>query len=357
MKVVAVIMAGGSGERFWPLSKKSNPKQFLAILDNRTMLQKTVERLNGFLVPEEIHIITLSDYKTKVIKQLPGIPEENILEEPYSKDTAAAIGLAAASIYRKYPDAVMVILPADHYISDTKQFLLTLQTAVATASKGDYIVTLGITPVRPETGYGYILKGSLHEVIGLPVFKASSFTEKPSLERALYFVNRGDYYWNSGIFICRVNLIRHLIDIHLPELAKGLKIIEKVSSKEESMILKNIYSELPSISIDYGILEKTNNILVIEGDFGWDDVGSWTALERICHLRKNNSNIIKARGVFLDTQNTTIISLHGIVATLGISDLIIVDDGQNLLICDKKHVPGIKKLIESLKKGGFDNSL
>lgn len=357
MKVLAVLMAGGSGERFWPLSKKNNPKQFLSIIGTSSMLQQTVKRLEGFVTPEDTYIVTLKEYKTKVIAQLPGIPEDNILEEPYGRDTAAAVGLATINVSRKDPGAVMVMLPTDHFISNAKQFLITLKATVAAASKGNHIVTVGIPPERPETGYGYIQKGNLHEVIELPVFKAIKFIEKPSLERALSFVNNGNYFWNSGIFVWRVDLIRHLIDVHLPELGKGLKIIENVSNKEKSSVISNIYSSLPNHSIDYGILEKVKDILVIEGAFGWDDVGSWTALERLHPLIKENGNVIKARGVFLDTQNTTIVSQHRVVATMGVMNLIIVDDGHHLLICDKNHVQKIKKLTDSLKRDGFEDSL
>lgn len=227
MKIAAVVMAGGCRERFWPLSKKSLPKQFLSILGHSSMLKQTVDRLEGLVCPEDIYIVTLNEYKAIVLDQIPWICEDNILVEPCGRDTAAAVGLAAVEIARRFPGAVMVMLPSDHFISDTENFIVTLKATAEAASKGDQAVTLGIPPLSPETGYGYILKGDFYrEFNGLKAHKAVKFTEKPAHEKAVEYVNSGNYFWNSGIFIWRVDLIRRLISIHLPELEEGLKAIQ-----------------------------------------------------------------------------------------------------------------------------------
>ncbi|MFZ5652177.1 MAG: mannose-1-phosphate guanylyltransferase [Bacillota bacterium] len=358
MKITAVVMAGGSGERFWPLSKKNRPKQFLPILGDQSMIHQTVERLKDLMRPEDIHIVTLQEYKPLVMEQLPQIDEDKILVEPCGKDTSAAVGLAAVKISRSDPSTVMVMLPSDHYIADTGRFLSTLKAAAEAASGGVYAVTLGIPPMRPETGYGYILKGEPYsEINGLKVHRAAGFAEKPSYDKAVEYVKSGDYFWNSGIFVWRVDLLLRLISIHLPKMYAGLKAIETAPEDAREGVTKLVYATFPKISVDYGILERARDILVIRGDFGWDDVGSWTSLERIDRSKKEDGSIVRARGAFLDTSDNIIISPHRVVAAMGVSGLIVVDDGQNLLICSKDSAQEIKKLIFSLQKAGLEESV
>ncbi len=348
----AVVLAGGRGERFWPYSREACPKQFLKLMGSRTMLQQTVDRLEGLVEPESVYVITGAAYVDLVREQLPGIPEENIIGEPCGRDTAAAVGLGARYVARRNPEGVMLVLPADHYIQDVARFRLVLAGAAAAVARGDYLATLGIVPNRPETGYGYIRRGELHDNYNdIPAHVAEEFTEKPDLERAMEFLDRGNYFWNSGMFIWRVDVINRLIEELLPELHAGLHKIElALQNGEAQQVVEEVYPGLPKISVDYGIMEQAGNVLVMPGDFGWDDVGSWTALER--HRdRDENNNMVDARGVFLDTRDC-LISSSRTVATLGVDNLIIVDNGESLLVCSKDRAQEIKQVVQALKKVG-----
>ncbi|OAT80347.1 mannose-1-phosphate guanylyltransferase [Desulfotomaculum copahuensis] len=363
----AAIMAGGTGQRFWPLSRRDRPKQFLSLVGERTMLQLTVDRLAGLMPPENILVITGDAYLETVYEQLPEIPRENVVAEPCGRDTAAAVGLAAVHVRHRDPEGIMVVLPADHYIADVQRFQAVLRSAAAHAAGGEWLVTLGITPTRPDTGYGYIRRGEpLAECGGVPACRVERFTEKPAPEAARRFLASGRYLWNSGMFIWRADLISRLIDEHLPELAAGLAEIGRaladmpggVTAGYISYIKKlvRIYPRLPKVSVDYGIMEKADNVLVLPGDFGWDDVGSWPALER-CRETEDNGNVIEARGVFLETSNSIIHVPGRLVATLGIADLVVVDDGECLLVCSKERAGELKRLTTALKEAGLEHAL
>ena len=275
----AVIMAGGRGERFWPKSRQKYPKQFLPLISSKTMLQITVDRVKSFVAPDKIFIITADNYQEIVYQQIPELPRENIILEPCGRDTAAAIGLAAVIIQQRDPLGVMVVLPADHYISDQDRFIEVLQGAEAAAAQ-NHAVTIGIPASRPETGFGYLSQGEFYqEHNGIPLYQVEKFTEKPDLAKAMEFLERGNYFWNSGIFIWRVDLLRRLISEHMPVLAAVLEKIEKaIGTPSFPQTLNSVYEGLPKISIDYGVMEKATGVLMAVGDFGWDDVGSWTAL-------------------------------------------------------------------------------
>ncbi len=354
----AVIMAGGRGERFWPKSRQHLPKQFLSLLGDRTMLQKTVDRLKRLVEPEQIYIVTGKVYYDLVLDQVPEVLKENIILEPVGRDTAAAIGLSAVAISRRDPDGVMIVLPADHYIADEEHFCEVLKSAVAVAAPGSALVTIGITPNRPETGFGYIARGRLDDVIeGNPVYMVDRFTEKPDYGRALEYLARGDYYWNSGIFVWRADLILQEIERRLPGLHAGLLQIAGAFGTEgyDSTLLK-IFTDLPKISIDYGVLEKAGNVLVLPGNFGWDDVGSWTALESYKE-KDERGNCLEGRGVLVDTSNTLVLTSDKVVATLGVEDLIVVEGRESILICHKKNVQEIKKVISALHEQGYKEVL
>lgn len=287
MKITAVVMAGGSGKRFWPLSRKNRPKQFLPIPGPRTMLQQAVRRLEEFIPQADIHIITLDRLAPLVAEQLPGIPRDNILAEPLQKNTAAAVGMASTVISHKNPGAVMIVLPSDHYIADERSFARTLKAAAVIAAAGSQIVTIGIPPSAPETGYGYIhIGGLLKEVDGLPVWEALEFIEKPPSEKAAEFCASGDYFWNSGIFIWRVDLIRQLIATHMPGLEKGLREIESAPGSTRQQVVEEVYRSLPGISIDCGVLEKCRDILVIPGQFGGTTSGHGRPWRELSHIKK-----------------------------------------------------------------------
>jgi len=350
----AVVMAGGRGQRFWPKSRNKLPKQFLSLVGEKTMLQRTVDRLKGLVTPDRIYIITTATYTQLVAQQVPEIPSENIITEPCGRDTAAAVGLAAITVASRDTAGVMIVLPADHYIADEEHFCTVLKGAVAAAEKGEYLVTLGITPNRPETGFGYIARGRLFGTFaGIPAYVAAGFTEKPDHARARQYLASGNYFWNSGIFIWRADLIERMFREHMPDLYTGLQEIKAaIGSEQYQKVLNSVYSSLPQISIDYGVMEKAKNVLVLPGNFGWDDVGSWTALEAY-KAKDRQGNILEGKGVLVDTQNTLVLSSEKVVATLGVKDLIVVVGGDSVLVCHKGKAQEIKKVIHALQEKGY----
>ena len=348
MKKTALIMAGGRGERFWPKSRKSLPKQFLSLTDDgKTMIQLTVERILPLVKMEDIYISTNRDYKELVRQQLPEIPEENILCEPVGRNTAPCIGLGAVHMRKKYEDAVMYVLPSDHLIKYTSIFLSTLTDAGEVAEQGENLVTLGITPDCPETGYGYI-KFLPNQMLGR-AFEVDRFVEKPDLETAKEYVASEQYLWNSGMFIWKVSTILKNLETYLPETYEGLnRIADAIGTEEEELVLEKEFSAFQSESIDYGIMEKAKNIYILSGSFGWDDVGSWLAVGRI---KKSNEfgNVINGNAVTVDTKNCIIQGGKKLIATVGIEDIIVVDTEDALLICEKDSAGNIKKVLENLK--------
>lgn len=354
----AVIMAGGRGERFWPRSRTALPKQFLNLIGRKTMLQLTVERVEDLVGIQNTYIVAGEDFKEVILEQLPNLPEENIIIEPFGRDTAAAIGLAALVLERKNPKDVMVVLPADHYISDVERFREVLKGAVAAAGRGEEIITLGITPHRPETGYGYICRGEVLDIFnGTPACRVASFLEKPDYHRALEFISSGNYLWNSGMFIWRIDLIIQLINKHTPRLAEGLqKIGQALGGGRYAEVLAEVYAGLPKISVDYGILEKADRMLVMPGDFGWDDIGSWTALERYSG-KDENGNSLEGDGVLIDTRDTYVYSPGKTVALIGVENLIVVNDRDTLLICHRDRAQEIKRAVRALRDKGLKKVL
>ena len=277
MEIVAVVMAGGVGSRFWPRSRQEEPKQLLNLFTDHSMIQSTVKRLSPLVKSENIYIVTNKLQREKIVEQLESVPEKNIIVEPFGKNTAACIGLASIIIESKYEDAVMIILPADHLINDKQEFQSTLTKAVNYAEKTDALVTIGIHPTRPDTGYGYIQieendeDEELHKVI--------RFAEKPNLETAERFLGSGDFFWNSGMFIWKANVILNEIKEHMPDLSFGLdEISDSIGLNDFGSTLTNVYGQLKSISVDYGIMEKSHKVHLIKGKFDWSDVGSWDAV-------------------------------------------------------------------------------
>ncbi len=348
MTKTALIMAGGRGERFWPKSRKSLPKQFLSLTDDgKTMIQLTVERISPLVSIENVYISTNKDYKNLVLEQLPGIPEENILCEPIGRNTAPCIGLGAVHMQKKHGDAVMMVLPSDHLIKYHKMFLNTLSDACEIAEKGENLVTLGITPDYPETGYGYI-KFNPDKIDG-QAFAVDRFVEKPSLEVAKEYLEAEEYLWNSGMFVWKVSTILSNIQTFMPETFEGLKKIQTaIDSDEQTSVLEKVFPEFESVSIDYGIMEKAKNIYILPGAFGWDDVGSWLAVGRI-KKSNENGNVVAGNIITVNSRNNIIQGGEKLIATVGVEDLIIIDTEDATLICDKGSAPDIKKVLENLK--------
>ena len=348
MKKTALIMAGGRGERFWPKSRKNLPKQFLSLTDDgKTMIQLTVERILPQVAMEDIYIATNRDYKRLVREQLPDLPEENILCEPVGRNTAPCIGLGAVHMAKKYGDAVMIVLPSDHLIKYNSIFLSAVSDACAVAEQGDNLVTLGITPDAPETGYGYI-KFDPSRTSGRAL-AVERFVEKPDLETAKEYLASEQYLWNSGMFIWKVSSILGDLEKHLPDTYAGLvRIQQAIGTPAQEEVLEREFQAFQSVSIDYGVMEKAKDIYILSGSFGWDDVGSWLAIER--HRTSNEfGNVLSGDIVAIDTTDCIIQGEGKLIATVGLEDLIVVDSPDATLICKKDRAGDIKKVLENLR--------
>jgi mannose-1-phosphate guanylyltransferase len=347
MELFAVIMAGGVGSRFWPRSKEKKPKQLIRIFGENTMIQDTAKRLEGLVANDHIYIVTNKVQKMRVKEQLPQIPEENIIDEPFGKNTAACIGLASIIIKSKNPDAVTITLPADHLIKDEEQFRRCLSTAADYAYKSKGLVTIGITPNRPETGYGYIQfdeKG-----IDNNIYKVLTFAEKPNLATARQFIESGDFLWNSGIFIWHVETILGEIRKHLPDLSDGLDKIEEcigTNDFEKQVVL--VYGQLKSISIDYGVMEKSDNVYLTKADFYWNDVGNWEAVYEISEKDEDGNSIIG--DVYTEkTFSSYIFSPRKFTAVIGVENLVIINTNQALLVCNRNNAQDVREVVDYLK--------
>ena len=351
MKKVALIMAGGRGERFLPRSRKKFPKQFLSLTnDGRSMIQQTVERILPLIEMEDIFIVTNKDYKALIEEQLPDIPKENILCEPIGRNTAPCIGLGAIHILKKYGDATMVVLPSDHLIKYESMFINTLKDACDIARDNGNLVTIGIMPTYPETGYGYIkINPNARQEQSYRVYPVDCFVEKPDLETAKEYLKSGEYLWNSGMFVWKASSLLQNLDKWLPNIYQGLlKIEDAINTAWQDELLEQIYREFESISIDYGVMEKAQNIYILPGTFGWDDVGNWLAIERI-NSTNELGNIVNGNIISVDTKDCIIEGMEKLIAVVGLKDIIIVDTQDATLICDKEHTQDIKKVIENLK--------
>ncbi|MNW44195.1 Alginate biosynthesis protein AlgA [compost metagenome] len=350
MTTTCLILAGGKGERFWPKSRTNLPKQFLNISGNKSMIQQTVDRLQKLMPIEQIFIITNESYAELIKVQIPSLPLENIIIEPVGRNTAPCVGLASIIIEEKFPDSSMIVLPSDHIIKNQDEFVSILKAAVEVSKQDDNLVTLGITPTYPETGYGYIESSDQTiEIDNHIAHKVNQFVEKPDEARAKMYVDAGNYYWNSGIFVWRLPIIRNYIRTLMPQMHDLLESMKSsFANNPRNEVIKSEFPKMPDQSIDYGIMEKANNIYVIPCVLGWDDVGSWTALERINELDENG-NAINGNILSLDTKRCIIESNGKLIATLGVEDLIIVETDDVTLICKKDKAQEVKSLIKELK--------
>jgi len=358
--VYIVILAGGSGTRFWPLSRKQRPKQLMSVFGGRSMLQRTVERVLP-LRPEHILVVTNELQAEETARQLASLDKGviSVLAEPLSRNTAPAIGLAAAVIERDDPTAVMAVLPADHYITDEEEFRRTLLLAEQAAANWN-LVTLGIVPTSPETGYGYIEADMGRGRDGL--FPVRRFVEKPPREKALEFLGSGNFYWNSGMFVWRTDVILDRIRTHLPDLSAGLSVLEVPKNLRHLSDMKEqvarLYGHIESISIDYGVMEKAEGAVVIPASFGWSDVGSWGALSGLLESDDDGNTVIDgSRVVSLDSGNCLVRGGGRLVALLGVQDLVVVDGGDALLVCPRDRAQDVRKVVEELERQGLKEYL
>ena len=358
MEITAVIMAGGKGERFWPKSRTNLPKQFLNISgSSKSMIQQCVERLEKLIPIAQIFIVTNELYAELIKIQIPHLPTDNIIIEPIGRNTAPCVGLASIIIEEKFPESTMVVIPSDHIIKNEDELLGILKTATL-LSERNCAITLGVAPGYAETGYGYIEISDESSVLnGLPIHKVEKFVEKPDFETAKKYLESGNYYWNSGIFVWKVRVIRNYIKLYMPEMHELLEIMraEMLTGVRDDVVQK-YFHEMPEQSIDYGIMEKLSDIFMIPCEFGWDDVGSWTALERI-NESDEDGNIVRGNILSIDTKRCIIESNGRLIATLGIEDLIVVETDDVTLICQKDRAQEIKNVIKELKNQKKDQYL
>lgn len=355
-----VILAGGSGARFWPLSRKKTPKQLMSVFGGSSMLQRTVQRVLP-LKPERILVVTNTLQAEETARQLSFVKEDivSIVEEPLARNTAPAIGLAAAIMERTDPAAVMAVLPADHYIQDEDEFRDTLLKAEKEASRLN-LVTLGIVPTRPETGFGYIEADTGSGKDG--IFPVRRFVEKPCLEKAREYLESGAYFWNSGMFVWRADVILDRIRIHMPDLSAGLSVLRIPASMDRLSSLRgevaDLYGRIKAESIDYGVMEKADGVVVIPSSFGWSDVGSWSALpEVITPDAEGNVFIDGGRIISLDSRDNLVRGHGRMIALVGVEGLVVVDTGDALLICPKDRAQDVKKVTEALEERGLTELL
>lgn len=340
-----LVMAGGKGERFWPLSTDEKPKQFLKLLGEETMIQMSVNRLLHLVPVERIFVVTDKRYVALVKDQLPNLPARNIIPEPVGRNTAPCIGLSAFIIQRFYENASIIVLPSDHLIVDEDKFRETIDMGYKFIEENkDAIVTIGMKPNRPETGYGYI---KIDSVTSTPknykIHRVERFVEKPDLGRAKKYINEGNYFWNSGMFIWKCSTILKLTEKHLKKTYGVLSEIAATSEEDFEVSLNEKYPEVESVSVDYALMEKAENIYVIPSDFGWDDIGSWQAVERY-RLKDSNNNICVGRTQNIDSNNNIIFSSDKRIVVIGMDNVFVVESDEAIYIGKKEKLSKIKDI-------------
>ena len=355
----AAVMAGGSGTRFWPLSRRAEPKQLLAIVSEKLLVQEALDRLEGLVPLERTYIVAGREQLPKLRECLPGMPEGQLIVEPQGRNTAAAIGLAAVILEQTDPEAVMAVMPADHLIRPKRGFQKVLTQAAELARTVDCLVTIGIPPTEPATGYGYIQRGEeTEEVAEVRCFKVRRFVEKPDPSAARQFLRTGEYYWNSGIFIWRLPIILHHLERYAPELYQGLRRIQtSLDTLRESKTIAEEYTRFEPISIDYAVMEKARDVRVIEAEFEWDDVGSWLAVERH-HTQDEQGNTVVGRHLGLETSQCIVVgNPEHLVATINVQGLIIIQTRDATLVVRKSEAQRVGELVDLIKEAGLEKYL
>ncbi len=342
-----VIMAGGKGERFWPQSRLKRPKHLLPIVGNTAMLSQTIERLEGLVPPERVFVITNLEQRKAVLETCPSLLPERVIGEPEGRDTAAAVGLAALLVEKEGDDSAFALLPADHVIENGEGFRATLQSAFEVAEAEEVLVTVGIKPTFPSTGYGYLEKGKpLDLPVSAPLSQVNRFVEKPDLKTAQVYLEDGSYFWNAGMFVWRPSVILAEINRLAPKLSLGLSKLKTGwgDSGDLEQAMAKIYPSLEKISIDFAVMEKADEVVMVESGFDWDDVGEWPAIGR--HYPKDeNGNVFKGAGLAIDSSDNLTFSEDGhCISLLGVKDLIVVQSGDATLICHKDCAQQVKEL-------------
>lgn len=356
----ALLLAGGKGTRFWPLSREDHPKQLLRLFSDRPLIEETYQRILPVISNERILLATSSSLATRLMAMFPGIPIANLIVEPVPRNTAPCIAVAAHRCLGRDPDAVLVVLPSDHYVADRHAFTEVLLAAVVHAQRGE-VVTLGVTPTHPETGYGYIRFGEFEEEPDAPEVRhrarhIQAFVEKPDAETALSYLKVGRYLWNSGIFVFRADVIIEKMRQHLPDLVALVEALDRAADHGAGDDeVAAIWSRMPDISIDYGVMEKADGLVVIPASFGWSDVGSWRALTSF--PTDDRENFVHGRVVSLESRGNVLYSTHGFLAVLGLQDTVVVVTRGAVLVCPVERTQEVKALVAELKKRGLDELL
>lgn len=350
MKRYGVIMAGGSGTRFWPLSREARPKQFLDLCGSDKMINLTIDRLYGVVNPENIFVVTNTKQAEALLDITEGrVAADHVLQEPAARNTAACIGYAAVELMHKYGDGVMCVLASDHYIKDKDAYRKVLEQAITLAETTDRLITIGIKATFPSTGYGYIKSHPSEEGNYRIV---DEFVEKPQADVAKAYVESGEYVWNSGMFVWKASTILEKFRQLLPDVyAYMMKIKAAMQTTEEKTVIQEVYPNIPKISIDYGIMERTEGVLMVEGDFGWNDIGSWDALPAI-RGADENGNIVQGEHVLINSKNCICYAKDKLVAAVGVKDLVIVESDGAILVCAKESSQETKLVVEKLTELG-----
>lgn len=363
----AAILAGGVGTRLWPRSRTNQPKQFSDIVGSgRTMIQATADRISSIVAPQDLYVVTGLPYAALAADQLPNVPANQIIAEPSGRNTGPAIGLACAHIHQRDPQAIVAFLHSDHVVLDPDAFCVALQRAQAAAEMG-YIATLGITPTFAHTGYGYIKRGTTidglapdHDANSLNIYTVEQFLEKPDLATAQSFLADGNYYWNGGIFVCRVDVMLDEFARQLPEVAAALTRIETAISQGQETaydMLNEIWATIPSVSIDHGIMEHANKVATVPLEAGWNDVGSWDALEAVLQQDETRNYLAKGQILSLESHGNIVYTDKRVVALINVEGLVVVDTGDTLLVGDKQHMQKVKDVVERLRELGLSELL
>ncbi len=356
-KLYCLIMAGGSGTRFWPRSKTVKPKQYLNIFGDSSLLQSTIERFSTFTKHEDIYIVSGKTQSNVLNAQTTMLPKQNLIYEPVGKNTLPCIGLAAMFAEADKPDGIMVVSPSDHLITDEKLFKDTVLAAAKLADEKDGIVTIGITPTYPATGYGYVKTAEKINIgAGIKQYKVDRFVEKPDEKTASAYISQGGFFWNSGLFIFKISVFLDAVKQFAPDLYKDLRKIQaEIGKPSYENTLDTVYRAVNGISVDYGIMEHAKNIYLVEGNFGWNDLGSWESVYQV-DKKDENGNASSGEVILHDTKNSYIYSDKGLVAVVGMEDVVVVQDGNTTLVCKREKTEDVKKIVEKLKsekKDGF----
>jgi mannose-1-phosphate guanylyltransferase len=360
MKIFPVIMAGGSGTRFWPLSRRARPKQFLALAGDLPLLTATVRRLPPLAKPADTYVVCGPSHAAAARKLVRELPAGNVIVEPCARNTAPCVGLAALHVAARYPHGIVAMLPADHHIARPEAFREAIAEAARLAEKG-HIVTIGIRPHAPETGYGYLKVGAKvpGKVRGRnQARKVERFVEKPDVVTAARYLADGHYLWNSGMFVFRADVILEEIRRAMPVLGEQLEAIQQsIGTPRYRRTLARVFPDCPSISIDYGVMEKSQRIVVVPADFGWSDVGSFAALPEVRQV-DHLGNLVEGDGLVIDGRNNVVLATRGRpVAVVGLDEVVVVDAGDAILVCRKDRAQDVRKAVDELARRGRDEVL